>query len=109
MIGNRSCRQRGLATQAVSLMISHIGRFIGDRVIQASVCAKNTACIGLLQKLGFERQSQPASLDDVVFILPNDKRLLIEQSVSESIIYNNSSLIEKSTQRSKEYHMGLLQ
>jgi hypothetical protein len=104
-LGNKESRQLGLASEAVRMMIAHIGLFLNKRVIQASVCSTNLPCIGLLEKLGFERQSQPASLDDIVFVLPNSTRLLIEQSVS--IIYKNNSLIDNSISRSNEYFKGL--
>lgn len=107
MIGNQQSRQKGLATEAVRLMITHIGNFINERVIQASVITKNTPCCHLLEKIGFEKQSQPPTLDDVVFVLPTNSRQLIEKSVSDSLIYSNNLLIDELVKRSKEYFKTL--
>lgn len=107
MIGDTRFRKKGLGSNAVSLMIAHISRFIHGRVIQAFVCPDNIPCIKLLQSLGFKQQ--PGSLEDKVFVLPEEKRLEVEKTMFGSIVYRNECLIETLLNRSNEYHRTLLQ
>ncbi|KAI6177328.1 N-acetyltransferase 9 [Aphelenchoides bicaudatus] len=107
MIGDKECRQKGLATDAVRLMISHISNFLNNRVIQASVCHDNIACIKLLEKLGFEEQPDKEASDDKVFVLSNEKRLEILATTSQTNLYTNEIYVKSLLDRSRDYYKSL--
>lgn len=106
MIGDKNFRKRGLARNAVCLMMAHISHFINERVIQASVCPDNIPCIKLLDSLGFEEQ-ETYSAEEKVFILPTTKRLQLEKTTLESTIYKNEVLIHSLLKRSRDYYQTL--
>lgn len=105
MIGDKTCRQQGLASEAVRLMVAHISKFLNDRVIQASVCPDNIACIKLLEKLGFEPSE--GSSEDRIFVLPNERRLEIEKTVNESKVYTNEHYVESLLNKSRLYYKSM--
>jgi hypothetical protein len=89
-------------------MVAHISKFLNNRVIQASVCHDNFACIKLLEKTGFEQQVDGGgSSEDKVFILPNDKRLEIEALMDQSTIYTNEYYVGSLLDRSGDYYKSL--
>jgi RimJ/RimL family protein N-acetyltransferase len=56
LIGEAERRGRGLATEAVKLLVNYGFDYLGLRRVNLSVLADNAAALGLYEKLGFVRE-----------------------------------------------------
>lgn len=66
---------RGLATEAMQLLVAHVFETLGAHRVHCSVDPRNTACTMLLERLGFRREAhlveaywhRGAWVDDVIY------------------------------------------